>query len=299
MTNVFFNPYADNQHGEENAKKITELLTDENCEFIDLSKIDLKKKLSDIPESDKIVIAGGDGTIQFIINKLGGKLPERRLYYYPTGCGNDFSTDIKDKVTDSLMVLNDYLKNLPTVSVNGSKRIYFVNGIGYGIDGYCCEEGDKLKKQTTKPINYASIAIKGMLAYFKPRSAVITVDGEKREYENVWLAPTMNGRYYGGGMKIAPMQDRLNPERKLTTIVFHCKSKLKTLMVFPKIFKGEHIKYTKMVDVLTGHDITVEFNKPTPLQIDGETYVNVKRYNVLSNQEVSTEENTRETAANS
>lgn len=297
MTNVFYNPLSDNRHGEKNAQKIAEVLKSEELNYIDITKTDLREFLSSAPKDDKIVIAGGDGTIHFTINKFGGRIPNRPLYYFPTGCGNDFKMDIKDKNNSDVILINDYLKDLPTVSINGCKKITFFNGIGFGIDGYCCEEGDKLKKQTDKPINYASIAIKGMLFHFKPRNATVTVDGVKHEYKHVWLAPTMNGRFYGGGMNIAPGQDRMNPERTLSTVVFRCKSKLKTLMVFPSIFKGKHIEHKDMVDVMTGHEITVEFDRPTPLQVDGETYVNVTRYTVSAKTE-TTSENDRETAAN-
>ena len=58
--------------------------------------------------------------------------------------------------------------------------------------------------------------------------------------------------------------------------------KLKTLMVFPSIFKGEHVKHTEMCKVLTGHEITVKFDQPTALQIDGETVLGVTEYAVSS-----------------
>ena len=278
MTHILFNPLSDNRHGEANARKITEIPEYKDAEFVDLTKIKLREYIASAPADDKLVLAGGDGTIHFMINKLGGKIPERPIFYYPTGNGNDFKADIAEK--DEVVGLNKYLKDLPSVSVNGCKKILFLNGIGFGIDGYCCEEGDRLKKQTTKPINYAAIAIKGILGKFKQRSATVTVDGVKREYKNVWLTATMNGRYYGGGMAIAPDQDRLNPERKQTVVVFHCKNKLKTLMVFPSIFKGKHVEHKKIVEVITGHEISVEFDRPTPLQVDGETYVNVTQYAV-------------------
>ncbi len=60
----------------------------------------------------------------------------------------------------------------------------------------------------------------------------------------------------------------------------HCASKLKTLFVFPSIFKGEHVKHEEMVTVLTGQDFQVEFDRPTALQIDGETVVGVTEYSV-------------------
>jgi diacylglycerol kinase family enzyme len=98
-----------------------------------------------------------------------------------------------------------------------------------------------------------------------------------KEYSNVWLAPAMNGRYYGGGMNIAPDQSRIKNET-LSVVVLHAKSKLKTLMVFPSIFKGEHVKHPEMVEILTGKEIKVEFDKPTALQIDGETVLGVTEY---------------------
>ena len=52
-------------------------------------------------------------------------------------------------------------------------------------------------------------------------------------------------------------------------------------MVFPKIFKGEHAKYRKMVDFFVGDEITVEFDRPNALQIDGETILGVTKYHVI------------------
>jgi diacylglycerol kinase family enzyme len=61
-------------------------------------------------------------------------------------------------------------------------------------------------------------------------------------------------------------------------MIFHGSSKLQTLMIFPSIFKGEHIKHEKFVTVHTGHDISVKFDRPTALQIDGETILGVTEY---------------------
>ncbi|MBQ7336290.1 MAG: hypothetical protein IJW92_07455, partial [Clostridia bacterium] len=69
------------------------------------------------------------------------------------------------------------------------------------------------------------------------------------------------------------------------------KGKIKTLTVFPSIFKGEHIKHTEMVAILRGHEITVEFDRPTALQIDGETVLDVTSYTVTSGRQEKTEAN--------
>lgn len=278
MTYILYNPLADNGSGKANAEKIKDVLS-EDLKFLDITGIDAAKFIADASLDDRVVVSGGDGTIHYLVNLLNGKIPERPIYYFPAGSGNDFTTDIRNTNKDELILLNRYIEALPTVMVSG-KELLFLNGIGYGIDGYCCEEGDKLRRKSDKPINYAAIAVKGMLFYFKPRSAVITVDGVRHEYRHVWLAPTMNGRFYGGGMNVAPAQNRLNPERTVTVIVMHCRSKLKTLMAFPSIFKGEHVFKKDIVEVLTGHEITVTFDKPTPLQVDGETFTNVLTYSV-------------------
>lgn len=63
-------------------------------------------------------------------------------------------------------------------------------------------------------------------------------------------------------------------------MVFHSSGKLKTLMIFPSIFSGTHICHKDVVEVRSGQDITVRFDRPTALQIDGETILNVTEYQV-------------------
>ena len=162
-------------------------------------------------------------------------------------------------------------------------RKKFINGIGYGIDGYCCEEGDRQRsKGIGKPINYTSIAIKGLLLHYKPTKATITANGETLSFNKAWLAPTMNGRYYGGGMMATPEQNRLNPNHTVTTMVMYGKGKIGTLAAFPSIFKGEHVNKTKMVKTIVSNRVKVAFDRPVALQIDGETVLNVREYEVIT-----------------
>lgn len=277
MQYILFNPLANNNSGEQTVREYLKDLEGE-AEYIDVTALgDLRGFISGVSQSDRVILAGGDGTINRFVNALGDVEPPCDIDYVPTGSGNDFAKDLG--VTDRFIKLNGYIKNLPTVTVKG-ESYKFINGIGYGIDGYCCEVGDELKKRTDKPINYASIAVKGLLFHFKRPNATVIVDGEEHSFKKVWLAPTMKGRYYGGGMNVAPAQDRNAPDGKLSLVVMHKAGKLKTLMVFPSIFKGEHIKHTEMVSVFTGHEFTVRFDRPTALQIDGETVLAVSEYSV-------------------
>ena len=84
-------------------------------------------------------------------------------------------------------------------------------------------------------------------------------------------------------MQIAPIQDRLNENRTVASMVMFHKNRLRVLLAFPTIFKGEHvIKHRKLIDIRNGNEITVEFDRPTALQIDGETVKDVLKYTVYS-----------------
>ena len=282
MIHILYNPIASNKKGKENAEKIKDIIKDKPLEFVDATAItDYDEYIKCMPEDDEIVIAGGDGTLNHFINAVDTDAITHKVIYFAAGSGNDFMHDVESKAKDGMIELNEYMKDLPTVIVNGVEK-KFINGIGFGIDGYCCEVGDEIRKTSDKPVNYTGIAIKGLLFHFKAPNAKVTVDGVEKEYPRVWIAPTMNGRYYGGGMNVTPEQDRLNPERTVSLGMFYGKGRLKTLMVFPKIFKGEHVKHTDMFEVLVGREVTVEFDRPCALQIDGETVLNVTSYTVKS-----------------
>ncbi len=277
---ILYNPFAGNKRGKTEAEKLCDILSDSELTFTDMTSIeDYSAFFEDLSQDETLVIAGGDGTLNRFVNDTADIEDIPSVFYFATGSGNDFLCDIGIEKGADPVCIDDYIKDLPTVEVEG-KSYKFINGIGYGIDGYCCEEGDRQRAVSDKPVNYTSIAIKGLLFHFKPRNAKITVDGKVHSYEKVWLAPTMNGRFYGGGMIPTPAQDRLSQDNTLSVMVYHGFGKLKTLTVFPSIFKGEHVKHTEMVEVLVGHDIEVEFDTPCALQIDGETVLGVSGYKV-------------------
>ena len=245
---------------------------------VDAVGLDYVEYLKGLEPEDELVLVGGDGTLNYFINAVKGFELKNKVWFYGSGTGNDFLTDI-GRTPGEEVLINDYLKNLPTVYVNGMEKL-FINNMGFGIDGYCCEVADRIKEESPqKEIDYSGIAIKGLLFHFKPCHAVITVDGETHEFDHVWIAPTMKGRFYGGGMNMAPEQDRRSD--KLTVVVYHCRSKLKALMAFPSIFKGEHVQKTKLVSVFRGKEISVKFSRPCAAQIDGETVLNVTEYRAI------------------
>ena len=247
-------------------------------ELVDAVGLNYPEYLNSLAPEDEVVLIGGDGTLNYFINAVKGVEIKNSIYLLGNGTGNDFLNDIGRQAGEEVLI-NPYLSNLPTVYVNGLEQ-RFINNMGFGIDGYCCEVADQIKeKSPQEKIDYSGIAIKGLLFHYKPCHAEITVDGVKHEFDHVWIAPTMKGKYYGGGMKMAPDQDRFSD--KLTVVVYHCRSKLKALIAFPSIFKGEHVKKTDIVDIFTGNEIKVRFSRPCAAQIDGETVLNVSEYTAV------------------
>lgn len=270
---VLYNPLAGEGKTRKDAQ-LLQLVLHEELAYFDMTHItNYEAFLSALEKDDYLVIVGGDGTLNRFVNATEGMEILQEILYFPTGTGNDFAKDVGMGAYPQ--PITRHLKALPTVEVSG-KRYRFINGVGFGIDGYCCQEGDELRKTSGKKVNYAAIAIKGLLFHFAPRNARVTVDGKEYTYQKVWLAPTMHGRFYGGGMIPTPGQNR--DSGKVSVMLFHGAGRLRTLCAFPGIFKGTHVKHKGMVAVHTGNTITVEFDRPTPLQIDGETILDVTGY---------------------
>ncbi len=286
MTYVFFNPLSNNKQGEKAFSEVQSLLKNEQCISLNTLEIpDMKAQLTEPEANDRIVICGGDGTLHHFVNDIydsfgGPEFIKAELLYYPSGSGNDFMHDVAGKNQKRLIQLRPYITGLPSVTINKEVR-HFINGIGVGLDGWCCSEVERIRsKKGDKPINYTPIALRGLLYAYKPVSATVITDGVRHRYSGVWIAPTMNGRYFGGGMKVAPNQDRLNEEKTVSFIAAHSISRLRAFPIFPEFLSGKYIRHTKYVDVIKAKEITVTFDEPLTLQIDGEAIANVSSYHV-------------------
>lgn len=283
MLYVLVNPLALGGKAEEKVDEAVKNFKVSDFKKLSLIGLDVKEVIANTTSEDNILIIGGDGTLNRFANDTADVTFNCPVYLYKSGTGNDFMKDVEDKVENDMIMLNDYLKDLPTITVKG-KTYRFVNGIGYGIDGMCCEVADKMRAEGKENISYSGISIKLLLHGYKCPDAKVTVDGKVYNFKKVWLASSMKGRYYGGGMKIAPEQDRTSG--KLSASIIHSGGKLRTLLVFPKIFKGEHVKHKKLSTIIEGKKITVEFTHPMALQIDGETVLDVHSYTVESKAKV-------------
>lgn len=277
---ILYNPLAGNGSAKENAEMLC-VTCKNKTDLHNITEIkDYREFFASIEKNDRIIICGGDGTLNRFVNDTVEISYDQAVFYCPSGNGNDLARDLGYTENESPLCITNHIKSLPKVTVNG-KTYRFINNVGYGIDGYCCEVGDELKRNGKK-VNYTSVAIKGLLFHFTPCGANVTIDGKKYRYEKVWLAPTMKGRFYGGGMMPTPFQERSSATHELSLMIMHGANKLKTLRIFPSIFKGMHIRHPKHVVIHKGHQITVTFDRPCSIQIDGETITNVFTYTAFS-----------------
>ena len=280
MKYVLMNPRANNGLGEQDAREWAKCLNEEVSFINVLETKDMAGFVKGLNSEDVIIVAGGDGTLNHFANDVADIDVKNEIYYVKSGSGNDFYRDNKEHCNELGMIpLNRFIKNLPIITVNGIRR-RFVNGIGYGIDGETCRVGEEMRMKTTEKIDYTKIAIKLLLGAYKLNHATITVDGETCEYDNVWLASTMKGRYYGGGLMVAPNQDRFDEENRVSVCALYKKNRIITLLRFPSLNKGEHIKKKDWFTCKVGKKVEVKFDKPCALQIDGEVVENVTSYTV-------------------
>jgi diacylglycerol kinase family enzyme len=136
---VLINPLSGDGKSEENAK-LLQMVLEEELEYFDITRItNYEAFIGNMEKDDYLVLVGGDGTLNRFVNDTQDIEISQEILYLPSGSGNDFVRELGS--SDKPVVITPYLKNLPSVEVSG-KRYRFINGVGFGIDGYCCQVGD-------------------------------------------------------------------------------------------------------------------------------------------------------------
>ncbi|WP_033178647.1 diacylglycerol/lipid kinase family protein [[Mycoplasma] anseris] len=227
------------------------------------------------PNDDIAIIIGGDGTLTKVANQIHELSNLPKIYSYKAGTGNDFLRAIsKHKETIILkkkfFFITPYLKKLPWIKFNNQK-LFFLNGVGVGLDAVIALALNNLKKNKS-PNSFFQSSINSVLKFKKLKRVEIELDGKPIIYHNVWFTSIMQGKYYGGGMKIAPYANRFSDQLEL--IIFKNMSKTRVACLFPLVYTGLH-RFQKGVINLRGSHIKIKFSRPEWLQIDGETFPSI------------------------
>ena len=279
MNYILYNPKSHSDNNDLNIIPGKEKLEKMGAQQISLLDIDIRDFCRALTKKDKVLICGGDGTLHHFVNDTRGISFPCPIFLVRSGTGNDFLNDIGQENPEKLLDVRKYISALPEFEVNGEERL-FINGVGMGIDGAVCESVEEFKRRTGKKANYTSIALK-LLAYkYKRPSATVIIDGKSYHYHDVWMASAMHGKFFGGGMMIAPTQNRNSG--KLSVMIMHGGSRAKILSIFPSVFKGGHIKHKEIVEIFECDEVKVIFETPASLQADGEVVTGVTTYSARS-----------------
>ena len=212
---------------------------------------------------DTIIAAGGDGTVNEVVNGLAGG--PAALGVLPLGTGNDFAA-MMGMSKNPLQALEQILRgrSLPVDLCRVNDR-FFASTVGAGYDGEVTFAANHKFKRMRGMIVYI-LAVFSTVFAFRPRKVRLTIDGESVEQE-ITLIAVANSRTYGGGMCVAPnavaddglfeicLADKMGPAR--------------IMMMLPRFIKGNHLSMRE-VTISRGREITLECAEPLYYQIDGE-----------------------------
>jgi diacylglycerol kinase (ATP) len=231
--------------------------------------------------SDVIVAAGGDGTVNEVLNGLAQVTPEDqtigKLAFCPIGTGNDFADMSGAKRGVAALAKRLAARKTKLVDVgrghfsSASQHIvrYFDNNVGLGFEAQVTVDSNRIKR-VTGPVRYLVAVFQAMRYYTSPHMEV-----HWRNAANMWHQRSLpgfmvsmgNSRRTGGLFYVTP--DAVMDDGLLDIAIVPHKTKFEILRLLPKTFTGAHrndptIQFDRCVE------IKVSSTRPVPVHLDGE-----------------------------
>jgi len=190
---------------------------------------------------DYIIAAGGDGTLNEVINGVAAKAGKIQVGLLPLGTGNDFARtlELPSSIDDNIdILLSQRTRAIDLVRIKSDRVRYLINVSAAGFSGLVDEKLTPEVKDSWGPLAYvrsAAAALPEMHTY----RANIVIDGTERlsiELYNVIIA---NGRYVAGGLPVAP---KANPRDGLFDVILIRKcSKPEIVFLAAQMLLGKHL----------------------------------------------------------
>jgi YegS/Rv2252/BmrU family lipid kinase len=228
---------------------------------------ELAKRYSN-KENYRIYSVGGDGTLNEVLNGMVNT--KSSLAVIPSGSGNDFIKSIykydKKEAIEKILfkTINGKEHEIDLGKVNDR---YFINIASVGFDAEVAYNSIKFKKLPL--INGTAAYILGLLiTVFKYKSYDLSIEIDSISFNlRSLLVAVANGRYYGGGINVAPKAN-LN-DGFFDICLIDRVGKLKILGLFPKVIKGTH-ETIKEVNFKSGKVVRIYSKIKLAFNIDGE-----------------------------
>jgi YegS/Rv2252/BmrU family lipid kinase len=210
--------------------------------------------------ADTVVAIGGDGTIHEVANGFfeDGKAvrPGARLGIIPFGTGGDFrkTTAIPRRIEDAIAVIRAGHTRVIDVGLleyrAGDHRgapasCVFVNIASFGIGGVVDRIVNSSSKRLGGRATFLLATVRAFAAY-RNQPVKIVYDGDEASAEEATInnVAVANGRYFGGGMFVAPRAEL--DDGLFDVVVIGDVSVLEALRESGRLYKGTHIGRPKI-----------------------------------------------------
>ena len=227
---------------------------------------DVGVALNDIKDGNYkyILIAGGDGTVDSVVNamaKSGISLP---IGILPVGTANDFSKFLgmpSDVEEACKQILSSEVKSVDLGSINDK---YFVNVASTGLFTDVSQKTDVNLKNTIGKLAYY---LKGLEELPNFRKLHVNILSKEVEFDGeMYLLLVFNGAT-AGNFNLATRADAC--DGLLDIIIFKAVQIYELLPLFIKVLKGEHLDSNKVLYFKTDY-LKVECHEDIVTDIDGE-----------------------------
>jgi len=236
--------------------------TNEPLEATDVAKMGVEAGFT------RIVAMGGDGTVNEVANGLVDA--DATLAVIPAGTGNDFvrTMGIPSDPFASLDLLAGGVERTIDLGRVADDRC-FVNGMGIGIDAQVARDVMKMERLRGAPA-YIYAAVKEV---FRFHSFDVEISGPDWTEQLACLSlGVANGRYSGGGFKLAPLADCNDGLIDIAAIGDY--SRVERLFRLPLVRSGKHLNWSRVrYRYHQTEGATISSPKKLIAHIDGEPYV--------------------------
>jgi len=190
---------------------------------------------------DLVVAAGGDGTINEVLNGLAPDFAGVRLGILPLGTGNDFvrTIGIPSELDTALEILTAGKERpIDVVRVDSDRTRYFINVSAGGFSGLVDEKLTDELKRSWGPLAYLRSAVQALPDLSNYRTT-ITFDDEEAQELNLYNVVVANARFVAGGIPIAPQAE---PDDGIVDVLLVPVASMPQLaLLVPQILLGQHV----------------------------------------------------------
>ncbi len=230
------------------------------------------------------VLVGGDGTLNDAVQgylEANGQIAQGPdLGLIPSGTGGDFrrTFDLGDSIEEAatrLLGASPRPLDLGLLSVTSDDgqpvRRAFINIASFGIGGLT----DRIVNSTPKWIGgkaaFLTGTLRAMLVY-KDAPVRVKVDGKLWLEAAIFNVALANGRFFGGGMMIAPDADP--SDGLLEVVALHDLSRIQSIALAQHIYQGSHLgrpgvsvirgKLIEAEPMTSGTEVLIDMDGETP-----------------------------------